>query len=63
MDPAPNGRCSRCGRQSDGATTEELGGWVVETGGVLICSECSKRVDQAAESPKSAGVKGKSGRT
>jgi hypothetical protein len=24
----------------------ELGEWVVEDGGVLVCSECSKRVDQ-----------------
>jgi hypothetical protein len=48
VDALHNGTCSRCGRQSTDCTTSELGEWIVETGGVLTCSECAKQVDQDA---------------
>jgi hypothetical protein len=45
-EPA-NGRCSLCGRKSETVTTEELGNWIVQDGGMLLCSGCSRDCDRA----------------
>jgi len=47
-----NGRCSLCGRQSKSVTTEELGNWVVQDGGTLVCSVCAKDSDKAVAGPE-----------
>jgi hypothetical protein len=46
-EPA-NGRCSLCGRNSENVTTAELGNWIVQDGGILVCSRCSSDSDKAA---------------
>jgi hypothetical protein len=46
-----NGRCSLCGRRSEDVTTAELGNWIVQDGGVVICSECSSDAEKAAAGP------------
>ena len=38
---AAEGRCSLCGRTSEAATDDELGAWIVQDHGVLVCSICS----------------------
>ena len=47
-----NGGCSLCGRKSENVTTAELGNWIVQKGGILICSGCSSDSDKAAAGPK-----------
>jgi hypothetical protein len=50
-EPA-NGRCSLCGRKSENVTTAELGDWIVQDGGILVCSGCSSVSDLAAAAPE-----------
>jgi hypothetical protein len=42
-----NGRCSLCGRKSESVSTAELGNWIVQDGGILVCSGCSSDSDNA----------------
>jgi len=35
------GGCSLCGRTSQTAATAELGAWIVQDHGILVCSRCS----------------------
>ena len=47
-----NGRCSLCGCKSEDVTTAELGNWIVQDDGVLVCSGCSSDADKAAAAPE-----------
>ena len=47
-----NGRCLLCGRKSENVTTAELGNWIVQDGGILVCSGCSSDSDKAAAGPE-----------
>jgi ribosome-binding protein aMBF1 (putative translation factor) len=47
-----NGRCSLCGRKSENVTTAELGDWIVQDGGILICSGCSSDAEKGAAEPQ-----------
>jgi hypothetical protein len=41
LETGASSRCSRCGRSSeDVETVEELGVWIVDDAGALVCHEC-----------------------
>lgn len=44
---AANGQCSLCGRKSEDVTTTELGDWIVQHDGTVVCSRCSRDFDKA----------------
>ena len=52
QDESANGRCSLCGRKSEDVTTAELGNWIVQDGGILVCSGCSSDAEKAAAGPE-----------
>ena len=41
MGTAGNGKCTDCGRDCHEVTHQDLGGWIVDVGGALICTACS----------------------
>lgn len=41
VDTGDNGHCTECGRDCHEVTQKELGDWIVDIRGVLICSACS----------------------
>ena len=41
-----SGQCSLCRRKSEDVTTAELGDWIVQHGGTVVCSGCSSDIDR-----------------
>ena len=41
MGNAEGGKCTDCARDCRDVSPEDLGGWIVDVGGVLICTACS----------------------
>ena len=54
-----NGRCSLCGCKSEDATIAELGDWIVQKGGILVCSGCSSDAEKAAAGPETFSRRGR----
>jgi hypothetical protein len=52
---AKDGSCTACGRRCREVPTEELRNWVVDVGGVVVCTECYARQIKEARALEQAG--------